>query len=174
MLPHAWLDRRSGLPNGFPFSPRVHPVLLCVQNRKTTLITENHNERDFFNFPADKHIAMARPRRKKIESPFSENFQKVLNSKGISLKAASEMMGVPYATVTSWINTQGVPNDLAAVAKFCRQVGYDFEMMVTGTPSQFNIEDLPLERLFQEQEAFDGLYRITAKKLVRVSKEKKP
>ena len=104
--------------------------------------------------------------RKRVESPFAQNLQKVLKERGISLRVAANIAGVSQSVISSWL-AGAQPADLNAVHKFARSTGTDFEWLVVGHLSGKKANSIPLNEIFEEQEAFSGIYQIEAKKLVR-------
>lgn len=108
-----------------------------------------------------------KPRRKRTESVFSNNFKKVLTDRQITLKMASELAEVPYSTIADWQNG-AVPNQIEAVGRFCKKLGVDFEWLMLGTKSSIDVEQLPPEELFDEQDVgLEGIFRIKAVRLVK-------
>ncbi|MGE4233213.1 MAG: helix-turn-helix domain-containing protein [Bacteriovoracia bacterium] len=112
---------------------------------------------------------MTKPRRKRIESPFHKNFDRILKERDLNLKQAAKLMGVPYSTLASWGAEKSIPSDLSAIGRFCKLIGVDFEWLLTGEPSRaldnskFQIEDLFVE----EDVGLEGLFKIKAVKLSR-------
>lgn len=116
---------------------------------------------------------MARPKKIKTTTIFATNLKKVLEDRQLTLKMAAELMGIAYTTLVDWANGSS-PSDIEAIGGFCRKLGIDFAWLMLGQRSESNLSEVPLESLFEEQDAgFDGLYRLRATKLVRkkVSRE---
>lgn len=109
-----------------------------------------------------------RPARKKIQSPFSKNLEKVLAERGISQRSAAELAGVPVATLNDWL-TGTQPADLFAVQKLCRAIKCNFEWMLTGAEDHVDPRNLSLSEIFdvQDDATFSGIFQIEAKRLKR-------
>lgn len=109
----------------------------------------------------------ARPRRKKVESVFSKNFQKVLDERGLTLKQAAELSGVSISTCADWVSGSN-PNNLTAVGDFCRKLSIDFEWLVLGRSSNKPLSEIPINELFDEQDVgLSGLFKISAVRLTK-------
>ena len=107
------------------------------------------------------------PRRKRVDAPFAENLKKILAERGVSIRAAAELARIPASVISSWISG-GMPHDLIAVQRLSSALKVNFEFLLTGKNTQVEKTDISLSELFTEEKSgFEGIYKITATKLVR-------
>lgn len=104
--------------------------------------------------------------RKRLETDFAKNLQKVLRERGLTLRAAAEIAGVNQSVISSW-TAGSQPADLLAVQKLSQGLGVDFEWLLTGNSSQITPQALALTQIFEEEDAFSGIFRLEAKRLIR-------
>lgn len=111
---------------------------------------------------------MAKPARKKNQSPFAKNLKAILSERGISQKAAAEMAGTNTSVVNDWC-AGSQPADLISVQKLARALKVDFEFLLTGVQSRLNIQDISMTELFETEAdpTFSGVFRIEAHRLRR-------
>lgn len=110
----------------------------------------------------------SRATKPKTQSPFAKNLKTVLEERGITQKAASELAGVPASTIGDWLS--GVhPTDALAVQRLARALSCDFEWLLTGSTGKTNLSGIPLSEIFdvQDEPAFSGLFEISARRLKR-------
>jgi transcriptional regulator with XRE-family HTH domain len=111
-------------------------------------------------------------KRSKVDSPFASILSAIMKDRGLSLKAVAGMADVGSPVVSSWLNG-AVPHDPKAVQRLARGLQISFEHLLTGEITEPTIGALSLQELFREENAFSGLYRIEAKRLVRKTVSKK-
>lgn len=107
------------------------------------------------------------PRRKRETSTFAENLKKILKQRGISQRIAAQMAGVSNSTMNDWLSGSA-PNDLHKVSNLAKALNVSFESLCLGTHDGRPIDQIPIEEIFEEVPTdFEGVYKITAKRLVR-------
>ncbi len=109
--------------------------------------------------------------RRRVDSAFAKNLQRVLAERGLSLRAAAEIAGVGQSVISSWLSG-AQPADINAVHRFARATGTSFEWLLTNHVDS-QVRNVHLADLFEEQDAFTGIYRIEAKRLVRRGEDDK-
>lgn len=104
----------------------------------------------------------------KTKSPFAQNLKRVLEERGISQRAASELAGVPTSTIGDWLS--GVhPTDALTVQRLARALKTDFEWLLTGEIGKADLSSVPLGELFdlECEPTFTGIFEISARRLKR-------
>lgn len=102
--------------------------------------------------------------------PFGRILRGIMTERGLTVKAIAEMAGVRPSVVQGWL-TGANPHDLQAVAKLAQALGMSFKALLLGETETIG-KDAAVTDLFQEQDLFDGLCKVTIKRLVpRNSKE---
>ena len=109
-----------------------------------------------------------KPTRKRVSSPFSKNLQAILDERGLSQKAASEVAGVSTTTINDWL-AGSQPSDPIAVQRPCKALKCDFEWLLTGEKTRIDAANAPLSEPFdiKDESAFSGIFEISAKRLTR-------
>ncbi len=117
---------------------------------------------------------MPRRKRTKAVGAFTENFNKILRERGLTVKQAAELMQLPYTTVVGFTNG-AMPSSYESVSKFCTALSLDFEWLLTGKTKNFDPSQIPLDQIFQEEatNSFSGIFKIEAKKLIPIGHKKK-
>lgn len=108
-----------------------------------------------------------RPKRKKVSTSFSKNLHEILEKRGVSQKAASELAGVRPSVINDWLSGSN-PSDLHAVHRLSEGLGVDFSWLLLGIlQSSPKGTSLRLEDVFDVQDAsdFSGAFLIEAKRL---------
>lgn len=110
----------------------------------------------------------AKPKRKRLVSPFSANLQKILAERGISIRGAAEICGVNQAVIHAWTNG-AQPHDSLAVLKLCTALKCDFQWLLTGSHAETKVREMALQEIFETENdpAFSGIFQIEAKRLKR-------
>ncbi|PCI26302.1 hypothetical protein COB52_06115 [Candidatus Kaiserbacteria bacterium] len=102
-------------------------------------------------------------------SPFTVNFNAVTKERGLSVRALAAILEVPESTAHDWL--QGVqPTDMGPLVRLCATTGVDFQFLMTGTYSKASDPaSIPLTQIFDtsEEEAFSGIFEISARRLKR-------
>lgn len=107
-----------------------------------------------------------KPARKRVDSPFGKNLQRVMKENNLSLKKTAEICGLGSTVIHEWINGSQ-PHDMAAVLRLCKAVKCDFKWILTGEKSELG--DLDLKDIFniENDPTFSGLFLLEAKRLKR-------
>jgi transcriptional regulator with XRE-family HTH domain len=72
--------------------------------------------------------------------------------------------GVSTSVVQNWLEGKA-PHDLKAVARLAQALGIGFKALLVGEPENIG-SGSALSDLFQEQDLFDGLCKLSIKRLV--------
>lgn len=101
---------------------------------------------------------------------FGRNLTELLKSRGISQRAAAELISVNPSVIHDWCSG-AIPRDLQAVAKLCKALSVDFQWLLTGEQSPKVEQNKSLEDFFEVEEdsSFSGIFQIEAKRLRRKS-----
>jgi transcriptional regulator with XRE-family HTH domain len=104
-------------------------------------------------------------RKPKGPSVFSKNLRGLLKDKGLSLREAARIAGVSPSVMSGW-TAGSVPNDPVALLRLTESLGVDFQMLLTGKPSN-SLSARQMEEVFEVEEAIDfsGVFLIEAKRL---------
>ena len=121
--------------------------------------------------PSKENNEKKKPRRRRLETQFASNLQRVMDERNINLKGIAELAGVTPGVCSGWL-TGSSPADFIAVQKLARALRVNFEWLLTGTTTNVHVKDLSLAEIFEEVPAFDGIYRISATKLVQRGRSK--
>ncbi len=105
---------------------------------------------------------------KVANNTFSNNLKHLLEVRGISQRAAAELAGCAPSVINSWL-AGSAPADYSALLKLCQALSADFQYLLSGQRSGVKLSDVPLEDIFKqdEQSSFDGIYKISAVRLVK-------
>ena len=107
-----------------------------------------------------------RAKRRRIESPFGRILKAILAEQGITYRQAASFAGVPNSVLHAWI-TGGAPQDLLAVARLAKVLRCDFQMLLTGVPSEGSVPSNSLAQIFEinPDEELSGIFLVEAKRL---------
>ncbi len=86
------------------------------------------------------------------------------------MRGLSELAGVRSTVVQNWLEGKN-PHDLAAVDRMAQALGISFKALLLGK-SEVESSPTSLAEIYEEQEWFDGLAKITIKRLVPRTKGK--
>lgn len=113
------------------------------------------------------------PRRKRESSTFADNLKRLLTQRGISQRVAAQMAGVSASTMADWLSGTA-PSDLHKVAALSKALNVSFESLCLGTHEGRPIDQIPIEEIFEEVPSeFEGIFKITASRLVRKKQNNK-
>lgn len=109
-------------------------------------------------------------KRKVKSSTLARNLNKVLKDKGLSLRAAAKLAGIPYSTIGDW-SSGAAPTDLTRLAKLAAALDVSFEFLCLGREAHHSkLHFTATESEFSGQEKIlDGVYKIVA---IRLKDEK--
>ena len=88
------------------------------------------------------------------------------------MRAAAQLAGVSVSTISDWC-AGSAPADLTKVAALARAFNVSFSKLCLGEEENRRLEDVPLEELFEAESTYEGLFKLTAVKLVRRKKKQK-
>lgn len=94
---------------------------------------------------------MAKARRKKPKSVFSQNLNEILKERGISLRLTAQLAEIPYTALHDWAAGGTSPSNLEAVDRLARELGVTFEFLCLGRELR-PVEILGIEPIFEEQD----------------------
>jgi transcriptional regulator with XRE-family HTH domain len=96
--------------------------------------------------------------------PFSSILRSIMNERQLSAKQLAEMSGVKATVVQNWLEGKN-PHDLKAVDKLAKSLGVSFRSLLLGEAESVKGPQ-SIGEMFDEQEFFDGLAKISIKRLV--------
>lgn len=107
-----------------------------------------------------------KPGRRKADSPFGPNLEKLLQDRGISQRSASDIAQVSPSVLNQWL-AGSTPLDLLAVQRLSRGLGVDFEYLLTGESSPAG--NLAVSEIFDSEEApeLTGMFELKARRLIK-------
>lgn len=85
----------------------------------------------------------------------------VIDDRGMSIKEASEVVGIPYRTLQNYLLGEREPN-AKAMAAIRTHLGISLDWLLTGEGSKFRgaaPESLDMQTVTQQEEAILALYR---------------
>lgn len=94
-----------------------------------------------------------------------------MQERHLTVRAVGEMAGVAPSVVQGWI-TNANPHDLQAVARLAQALGISFKALLLGEAESIGTA-AAVSDLFMEQDLFDGLCKVSIKRLVPRAKEDK-
>lgn len=103
------------------------------------------------------------------DSILAKNLRRLMQERGISTRVAAQMAGTPQSTIQDWLSGAS-PSDLNKVYKLAQSLGVSFSYLCLGIHESPVFDELPLSALFDEQPAFDGVFRISATRLIQKKK----
>lgn len=113
-------------------------------------------------------MAKKKPVRKRIQSPFAKNLERILSERKISQRAASELAQVQPSVLSGWL-TGSQAHDPLAIQRLARGLGCSFEWLLCGTDSEIKASQLSMAELFESEvdPSFSGIFEISARRLRR-------
>jgi transcriptional regulator with XRE-family HTH domain len=96
--------------------------------------------------------------------PFGRALRALMQERHLTLKQVAELAGVSTSVVQNWLEGKA-PHDLKAVARLAQALGIGFKALLVGEPENIG-SGSALSDLFQEQDLFDGLCKLSIKRLV--------
>lgn len=117
-------------------------------------------------------MAKKKPARKRVESPFGKNLQRILSERDISQKTAAELAQVQPSVLAGWL-TGSQANDPLAIQRLAKGLGCSFEWLLCGTDSEIKANQLSMAELFEAEAdpSFSGVFRVEAHRLRRKVRE---
>ncbi|MEK2687432.1 helix-turn-helix domain-containing protein [Bdellovibrio sp. GT3] len=103
-----------------------------------------------------------KPRGRK-EVPFGKILSGIMKERKLTFKMVAQMAGVSVSVVSDW-TAGNSPRDLHAVFRLSQSLGVDFSRLLLGEV-QVNREVSSIAELFEETEMFEGLVRVSIKKV---------
>ena len=94
-----------------------------------------------------------------------------MTERGLTVRAVAEMASVNPSVVQSWLNA-AIPHDLQAVSKLAQALGMSFKSLLLGEAETIN-KPTTLAEIFQEQDFFEGVCKISIKRLLPRGGEEK-
>ncbi|QLY24893.1 helix-turn-helix domain-containing protein [Bdellovibrio sp. KM01] len=100
-------------------------------------------------------------RRKEV--PFGKILSGIMKERQLTLKMVAQMAGVSVSVASDW-TAGNTPRDLHAVFRLAQGLGIDFSRLLLGEV-QTTKEVGSISELFEETDMFEGLVRISIKKV---------
>lgn len=95
--------------------------------------------------------------------PFKDILKRIKTERNLSVRALAATAEVGESVVQSWING-AVPHDLKAVARLAKGLGLSFRELLLGEVEP-HTRSMGVGDLFQESDLFEGVCKISIKKL---------
>lgn len=90
-----------------------------------------------------------------------------MSDRGISQRVAAQMAGVSQSVIADWCSGSA-PSDLTKVANLARGLGVSFSYLCLGFHENPSLDEISIESLFEEEQTpFEGIFKISAQRLVR-------
>ena len=96
--------------------------------------------------------------------PFGKILKGIMTERALTLKAVAEMAEVRSTVAQSWL-TGSNPHDLHSVSKLSQALGISFKALLLGENEAIGKAGA-VSDLFEEKELFDGLCKVTIKRMV--------
>lgn len=102
--------------------------------------------------------------------PFKDILKRIKNERNLSVRALAAMAEVGESVAQSWLNG-AVPHDLQAVARLAKGLGLSFRELLLGE-DETNVRAVNVTDLFEESDLFEGICKVSIKKLTPRKGEK--
>lgn len=127
---------------------------------------KDQGDKEINNISVNKQMKRGRRKKEQELSTFAKNLNRILKERGISTRVAAQMANVGQSTVQSWL-TGAAPSNLEAVANLARGLGCSFSFLCLGQHEGMSLDEMPLSSLFKEEPAFEGVFKVSAVRLIR-------
>ena len=97
--------------------------------------------------------------------PFANILKNIMEERGLSIGAISEMAGVSRSVVQSW-SSQANPHDLQAVSRLAKALDVSFKELLLGESESENSKARSIDDIFEEKEFFEGICKINIQRLI--------
>lgn len=98
--------------------------------------------------------------------PFRKILAALMAERRLSIQQVSDLAGVSRSVVADWVKGAN-PHDLLAVERLADALGISFKSLLLGTEEAKDARGLKsISEIYDEVEFFEGLCRVTIKKLV--------
>ena len=95
--------------------------------------------------------------------PFSKILHSIMAERVLTVRQEAELAGVKHSVIQNWLEGKN-PHDLKSVARLATALGVSFKALLLG--EQEDAAGSNLSSIYEEQDLFDGLAKITIKRLV--------
>lgn len=95
--------------------------------------------------------------------PFKKILKQIMEDRELTIKLIGEMSGVSTSVAQSWLEGS-TPHDLHAVARLAKALNMSFKGLLLGEPEGSG--QITAAELFEEQDFFDGICKISIKRLL--------
>ncbi len=108
----------------------------------------------------------------RTQAPFTQLLNSLLTEKGIGVREAARIAGVPQSTVMSW-KAGAMPRDYSAVKKLAERLGTTLSFILTGEEDSRARGSIPtITEVFSDGGAlFEGFAEIRIRRLIPKTKE---
>lgn len=97
--------------------------------------------------------------------PFANILKKIMDERGLSVRAVAELAGVSPSVAQSWISKAN-PHDLQAVARLAKALNINFKELLLGETDSSNSSQLTIKDIFEEKDFFEGICKVSIQRLV--------
>lgn len=105
----------------------------------------------------------AKTKQQKERLAFPKILQKIKKERNLSVRALAAMADVGESVMQGWLNGSH-PHDLSKVAKLAEALGVSFRFLLLGQ-EEANMTATKLDDLFLEEEWFEGICKVSIKRL---------
>ena len=105
------------------------------------------------------------------ELPFGKILRSIMQERKLTLKQMAELSGVGTSVVQNWLEGKN-PHDLKAVSRLAQSLGISFKGLLMGEAETIN-KPTTLAEIFNEQDLFEGVCKISIKRLLPRGGEEK-
>lgn len=99
--------------------------------------------------------------------PFRKILREIMKERNITIRQMADLAGVKASVIQNWTEGRN-PHDLKAVARLAHNLGISFKALLLG--EQETTQEGHLAGFFEEQSLFDGICKVSIKRLVRGKK----
>jgi len=107
---------------------------------------------------------MSKKRKGTDALPFKDILAAMMSERNLSIQQVAQLAGISKSVAQGWLSG-ATPHDLAAVSRLAKALGTSFKSLLLGE-SEEETGATSVAELFSEVELFEGLCRVSIRKLV--------
>lgn len=97
--------------------------------------------------------------------PFGSILKKIMEDRGLSVRAVAELAGVSPSVAQSWISKAN-PHDLQSVARLAKGLNISFKELLLGEAEPANTGQISIKDFFEEKDFFEGICKVSIQRLI--------
>jgi transcriptional regulator with XRE-family HTH domain len=114
--------------------------------------------------PTDQN-RMAKIKKKGTESlPFKDILKSIMKERALTIRQVGDLANVTSSVVQNWLEGKN-PHDLKSVSRLSTALGVSFKSLLLGEADD-NTKPRSISEIYEEQDWFDGLAKVTIKRLI--------